>query len=312
VRALRPPAWDWSIAQDGALALDRSELWDEPPGRPALQPSQARLNGSPGCATVPRMSPPAPGRLRSPRRQHLERERRRRRFAALIVVSTVAAVVVLLSAFGGSGRAPAVTPVSNSAAQLPAGPPQPEIVAKLGALHLQLPVNQSRVTAIGYAGGTEGAQALDPLGVQANQGLIKRVVHSLVGGSSTGPRWYQLAGGSGPSTSALDIGAPAGTDVYSPVDGTIVAIDRVILNGRRYGSALQIEPSGAPSLTVTVGHLSLDPALVVGSPVTSGGTRLGQVLDFSQAEHQMLSRYTNDSGNHVVVEVHPAATLQIP
>lgn len=228
------------------------------------------------------------------------------------MTATVAVVVLSLSAFGGSGHPAAVTPISSGPALLPAGPPQPEIIAKLGTLHLQLPVNQSRVTAIGYAGGTDGALAVDPLGVQKNEGLLKRVVHSLLGGSSGGPRWYQLAGGTGPSTSAIDIGAAAGTDIYAPVDGTIVAIDPVILNGKHYGSALQIQPSGAPSLTVTVAHLTPDPALVVGSPVTSGGTRLGQVLDFSQAEHQALSRYTNDAGNHVVVEVHPAATLQIP
>src|SRR5262249_62374671 len=32
----RPPAWDWSLAEDGALALDSHELWDEPHGRPRL------------------------------------------------------------------------------------------------------------------------------------------------------------------------------------------------------------------------------------------------------------------------------------
>jgi hypothetical protein len=55
----------------------------------------------------------------------------------------------------------------------------------------------------------------------------------------------------------------------------------------------------------------VDPSLSVGSPVTSGGSKLGSVVDFSRAEHQVLSRYTNDSGNHVVVEVHPAATLSL-
>lgn len=311
--SLRPPAWDWSLAIDGALALDRHELWDEPAERRPLQPSQARLKGRAGFATVPEMSPPAPGRVRTTRREHLERERRRRRLAVLIVVATVAVVVLLLSAFGGSGRTPPVAPLADSQAHLlPAGPPQPEIVARLGLLHLQLPVNQSRVTAIGYAGGTEGALALEPLGTQANEGLIKRIVHSVVGGEGGNPRWYQLAGGTAPGTSVLDVGAAAGTDVYSPVDGTVLAINRVILNGRRFGSALQIEPSGAPSLVVSVSHLELDPALVVGSPVTSGGTRLGQVLDFSTAEHQALAHYTNDIGNHVVVEVHPATTLQIP
>jgi hypothetical protein len=33
------------------------------------------------------------------------------------------------------------------------------------------------------------------------------------------------------------------------------------------------------------------------------------VLDLSHVEQQVLARYTNDEGNHVLLEVHPAATL---
>jgi hypothetical protein len=44
--------------------------------------------------------------------------------------------------------------------------------------------------------------------------------------------------------------------------------------------------------------------------VSADASKLGVVLDFSLAERQALSRYTNDSGNHVLVEVHPSATLQ--
>lgn len=221
-------------------------------------------------------------------------------------------MTLLLSAFGGSGSPTQVTAVPVSASRLlPAGPPQPEIVARLGVLHLQLPVSQSRVTAIGFQGGSGGALALSPVGTQANEGLLKRVVHSLVGASSGRPRWYQLPGGVGPSSSSIDVGAPAGTDVYAPVDGTVVAIDDVVLNDRVYGSRIDIQPTGAPSLVVSVSHVRVDPALVVGSSVTSGGSKLGSVVDFTQAEHQALSRYTNDSGNHVVIEVHPSATLAV-
>jgi murein DD-endopeptidase MepM/ murein hydrolase activator NlpD len=258
------------------------------------------------------MPPPVKHRrTRKAQRRHLERERRLRRLAVLIFVVAVGLVTLLLSAFGGSG-----TPVQQAAAAsaprlLPAGPPQPEIVARLGALHLQLPVSQSRVTAIGYQGGSVGALALAPLGTQVNQGLLKRLVHTIFGGSTGSPRWYQLAGGEGPGSSAIDVGAPPGTDVYAPVDGIVVSIDDVVLNGRVYGSHIDIQPSSAPSLVVTISHVRVDPSLAVGSPVTSAGSRLGSVVDFARAEHQALSRYTNDSGNHVVVEVHPSATLTL-
>ena len=84
------------------------------------------------------------------------------------------------------------------------------MISRIGPLHLQLPVNQSRVTAIGYAGGADGALALIPIGSQANEGLLKRLWHAVVGGGGGAPRWYQLPGGAGPPTSALDVGAPSG------------------------------------------------------------------------------------------------------
>src|SRR5439155_21625772 len=133
---IRPPESDWSFASDGALAL---------------KPDQ-------GFGTFPRMSPPVPHRrARTTRRRHLERERRLRRLAVLCAVAIVAIVTLLLSAFGGSGT-PAQAPAPASASLLlPAGPPQPEVVGRIGSLHLQLPVSQSRVTAIGYQGGSAGA-----------------------------------------------------------------------------------------------------------------------------------------------------------
>jgi hypothetical protein len=258
------------------------------------------------------MPPPVTKRrTRAAQRRHVERERRLRRLAVLIVVVAIGVVTLLLSAFGGSGR-PVQQAAPASASQfLPAGPPRPEIVARLGTLHLQLPISQSRVTAIGYQGGTLGALALAPLGTQVNQGLLKRVVHKIFGDSSGRPHWYQLPGGEGPGSSSIDVGAAPGTDVYSPVDGLIVSIADVVLNGRTYGSRIDIQPTGAPSLVVGLSHVRVDPSLAVGSPVTSAGSKLGSVVDFSRAERQALSRYTNDSGNHVVVEVHPAATLSL-
>jgi hypothetical protein len=258
------------------------------------------------------MPPPVTHRrTRKAQRRHLERERRLRRLAVLIVVVAIGIVTLLLSAFGGSGRPVQQAAAAGPSQLLPAGPPRPEIVARFGSLHLQLPISQGRVTAIGYQGGSEGALALAPLGTQVNQGLLKRVVHKIFGGSTGRPRWYQLPGGEGPGSSSIDVGAAPGTDVYSPVDGVIVSIEDVVLNGRAYGSRLDIQPAGAPSLVVMISHVRVDPSLAVGSPVTATGSKLGSVVDFARAEHQELSRYTNDSGNHVVVEVHPSATLTL-
>jgi hypothetical protein len=58
-----------------------------------------------------------------------------------------------------------------------------------------------------------------------------------------------------------------------------------------------------------VSHVQIDPALFFGSLLSAASTKLGAVVDFTHAENQSLSRYTNDSGNHVAIEVHPSATL---
>ena len=123
------------------------------------------------------MVPPATQlRVRDARRMRQETERRRQRIAVIAAFSIIAVVTSLLAAFGGSGNTPSVGLAPASATRLvPGGPPQPEIIANIGALHIQLPVDQSRVTALGYQGGSEGSLSLSPLGTQANQGLLKRL-----------------------------------------------------------------------------------------------------------------------------------------
>jgi hypothetical protein len=233
----------------------------------------------------------------------------------LVLLGSVLVPTLLLSAFGGGSNAPIAAAPALATRLAPAGPPRPQIVATLNALRLQMPVAQSQVTAVGYGGGTGGAIALSPVGEQANAGLLQRLWHKLVGNGSGGLRWYQLPGGGAGATSALDVGAAPGTDVYAPVDGTIVGISDLVLNGRPYGQQIEIQPATAPSLVVVVSHLRADPALAahgVGTAVVAGSSKIGSLLDFSSVERQALARYTQDAGNHVLVEVHPAATLSLP
>jgi hypothetical protein len=264
-----------------------------------------------GSDTVPLMSPPRAHR-RAVRPKRPSHGIRRRRLAVLVVVTAVAAGVLLVTAFGG-GDHPAVSLTAPASASrlLPAGPPELQAVAKLGSLTIELPVNQRRITAIGYHAAADGALELAPLGSQANQGLVRRVVHAIFGGGSGWPHWYLLSGSQGTGTSALDVGAQPGTDVYAPVAGTIVGIEKVILDGKVHGQRIDIQPTDAPSLVVSVANIAADPSLTVGAAVRAGASKLGELLDLSHIETQTLARYTNDAGNHVLVEVHPAATLAI-
>src|SRR4029453_5805084 len=159
--------------------------------------------------------------------------------------------------------------------------------------------------------GAGGAGAGQRVGRQVNQGLVGRVARSLFGGGGSGLRYYVLGGGSGPATASLDIGAPPGTDVYSPVDGTVVGITPYILAGKHMGARIDIQPSGNPSIVVSLTHLRPDPSLTVGSTVTATTSKVGTILDFAKIEQQALARVTQDAGNHVAIGVH-AATPSLP
>lgn len=224
-----------------------------------------------------------------------------------------ALITLLLSAFGSNQSAPVVANAPAPAKRLlPAGPPRPQVVALRGSLRLQLPIDQSRVTAIGYHAVGGGALALEPIGRQANEGLLSRIVRRLFGSDASRITYYQLGGAEGPETAALDVGAAPGTDVYSPVDGTVVGITPYIVSKQTFGARIDVQPAAAPSLVVTLTHLRPDPALSVGSSVAAARSKIGTILDFSSVERQALARYTQDAGNHVSIEVHPAATLALP
>jgi hypothetical protein len=272
------------------------------------------LKADPGFVTVPGVSPHHRryDRGRATRRKRAQTARRIRRLVGGGILAIAVFVMLLVTAFGSAGPQPIrASGPALSSRLLPAGPPRPHVIATQGTLRLQLPISEARVTAVGYHASDDGALALDPFGRQANEGVFSRVAHGLFGGSGKGLPYYQLGGGDGPSTSALDVGALPGTDVYSPVDGTVVGLSPFVLNGERHGARIELQPTGAPSIVVALTQLQTDPALTVGSTVTAGTSKIGTVLDLSHAERQALARYTQDAGNHVTLQVFPAATLTL-
>lgn len=299
-------AWEW-LEVDGSVALAPDHV---PPPRATPLKRRRRF------ASVPPMAwPEAPGLATraAVREERRSARRRARRVAVLAGILVVAAVTLLLSAFGTQGRELARTMApAPSQRLLPAGPPRPQIVAIRDTLRIQLPIAQGRVTAVGYHAAGVTTLALEPVGSQANAGLVGRLRDRLFGGDDSGLRYYLLDGGVGPQTSGLDVGAPPDTDVYAPVDGTVIAISDRIVNGKPYGVRMELQPSGNPSLVVSLTNVTPDPALTVGSSVTAGRTKVGRVIDVSRVETAALARYTQDEGHHVHVEVGTAASLARP
>lgn len=268
-----------------------------------------------GAATVQDMRSPG-----LPRQARLERQRRARartrvrRLIGAAVLSVVLLITLLVTAFGrGTHRVAPTAAPAPAGRLLPAGPPSPLPIAVHGAQRIQLPVPQERLTQIGYYASGDGAVPLTPLGQEANRGFVSRALHSVFGGGGTsGLHYYELGGGSGQSNTALEVGAAAGTDVYAPVDGTVVGLTPYVIDGRKFGMRLDLQPTSSPSFVVSLTQLAPDPSLKVGSAVSAGTTKVGTILDLSRVEQQALAKYTQDAGNHVTVEIVHSATLSIP
>jgi hypothetical protein len=254
---------------------------------------------------APDMPSSRPNRRRRVERREVRTARRARRFALLTFLAIVLIVALALSAFGGNARPIDALAVGNVIASKQTKP-FPQIVALHGVVRLQMPIVQAQATAIGYHSSSDNAIGLKPMGHQGNEGALQSVFHKLFGGGGGHPTWYQLDGG---ATSALDVGAAAGASVFAPVDGTIVGLTPYIVAGHRFGVRIDIQPLSAPAFVVSMTQLRADPSLKVGSSVVSGATRLGSVADLASVERQALARYTNDAGNHVSIELRPAATL---
>jgi hypothetical protein len=84
------------------------------------------------------------------------------------------------------------------------------------------------------------------------------------------------------------------------------------VNGKAYGVRIDIQPSGSPGVVITLENLKPDPALTVGSAVSSGRTKIGRIIDLSSVEQAALAHYTQDKGQHVHVEVRPASGMATP
>ncbi len=253
--------------------------------------------------------------MATPRSRHVARLRADRRraqararwFAVAVVIGLLGAATLALTAFdgeGGASSAPSVPPLPVTSA-----PPELQVLATVGNLRVQSPVAQGGVTAIGFHGAADGALVLQPVGPQANEGLLARLWRRITGSSHRGLTWYQLESG---TLRTLDVGAVAGTDVYSPVDGTVVAIRDHVVSGRVVGAEIELRPTSTPSLVVAIENVRPDPALSIGANVAAGPSKLGTVANISRFERQALARYAADRGNNVSIRVYPSSSIGVP
>jgi hypothetical protein len=224
--------------------------------------------------------------------------------ATMFTLGMVALAALVLSSRGGSS--PLLDEATVSATSEVAATIQPARMplAQAGDLVLMLPIYQGEISAIGYHPTSgDNVISLDPMGVRINGSLFDRSL-----GSSTGsvnvPGYFIMdeSGDYGSPTGAMDIGAPAGTMVYSPVDGTVAGIKSYNLRGQCPDTEILIQPQQQSNLLVVLTHIDY-PEASLGQPLKAGVTKMGAVRKMDGCYEQSLAGYTADDGNHLQIQV---------
>jgi hypothetical protein len=256
----------------------------------------------------------APRRLRvDPEQRRAEHRRsvRRRRLLGFGLAALIAALTLGLTLAGHDPTTQVASDPSPVSSLLPAGPPAPQVIAREGSLELFLPIRLDRITAIAYhpVAGSRSF-SLEPVGRQANANLFDSLWRRVFGDGGGGVRYYVTNSG----TDAVDVGARAGTDIYSPVNGQVVSLSPDVINGDAvsYGVTVGIQPTGNPAVVVSVAHVVLDvsndgePTLQVGAQLEHGRTRIGTIADTSAVLQSDVAQYTSAGGDNAEISVDPA------
>lgn len=229
--------------------------------------------------------------------QHQSHHVLKRVVAPAVLVAAVIAAIVLAFYDGDSAAESGAPPGQLASPVPPTGigedlAPQRVVLARAGQVEVVLPVPEKQVTAVLFhAIAEQGAINMAP---------AASVAHNVASDE-----------GGEPGTAGVDVGAPAGTTVYSPVDGVITAVVPHHVAGRPEGLEIVITPAGVPDAAVRVSHIEPGPDGIVprvGTAVGGGRTVIGRVRDLARSATFDLSRYTNDAGNNVEVDLMRQAT----
>lgn len=212
----------------------------------------------------------------------------------------------------GSGRPRVITTFN---AENPPAPDPTPIFASYRSLQLRLPVALTDLTEVGFhqASYAYAMHMSTPLTEADNSDT--RDAHSTgrdiskqpVGASAElqGSFIRMWRSRPGKPDTASDVGAPPGSDVYSPVSGTVVKIKRYKLYGKYDDFEIHIQPKGWTDIDLVIIHTT-DLSIAVGDTVSAGVTRIAAVRKLSDRVHHQLGDYTGDGGDHVHVQINNA------
>ncbi len=104
------------------------------------------------------------------------------------------------------------------------------------------------------------------------------------------------------STTACDVQSKAGTVVYAPVSGTVIAAESYLLYRKYPDMRVIIAPDGLPGYEIALLHMD-SLSVSAGQRLTAGETPVGTVRDLVPYFHSGPNPYTREEGNHVHVQI---------
>ncbi|MFN2545504.1 MAG: hypothetical protein ABR600_13190 [Actinomycetota bacterium] len=117
--------------------------------------------------------------------------------------------------------------------------------------------------------------------------------------------------GRGPgATTATDIVVPSGSQVFGPLDATVVSVDRYLLYCQTRDWKVVLRPDEAPTDRVLVLHMAT-PLVQPGDDVIAGVTVLG-IAASNDGSNAQENRYFPDQYPHVHIEVERAGASPTP
>ncbi len=183
-----------------------------------------------------------------------------------------------------------------------AGPMYP-VFARLDTRNLVLPVAAQAATIIAYHPLMDDrAVPLSPVGDQVNGGVLARTLKRVFSEASA-VRYYMIEDKERnlSGTGCVDVGAPAGTPIVSPVSGVVTGVTEYSLYGKYPDVQIDIAPDGVGDVTISLLFVD-EPNVTIGEVVVEGKTQLGKVRAPQGDLGEGLAEFTRDAGSHVHIQ----------
>lgn len=252
--------------------------------------------------------------LKERRYQRETARKRKQRTDLMIAASVIVLVAVMLLSWrlGVRNDRDAVSATVATAAETVDRDPTP-VFAAYRSMPLRLPVATESLTEIAFhqAAGSSALSMSTTL-PDADMALAAAahgtpdITTAADAGSSNVLQAQVLrlwrSGRNGEPDTAVDVGAPPGTIVYSPVSGEVVAVRTYQLYGEYEDYEIHIQPDGWPEVDCVLIHID-GVRVEVGDRVTAGVTAVAEVRLLSDRVDHQISGYTADAGDHVHVQL---------